>query len=139
VFGKVDMFWTYQLSYADMVKSDVVLSGANLQVIGQRSSSPSLSFAHLLSEQEFFELQDLLAAGYGFEDLTFYFKNGVNGSTRKSFMDSLSANQSKELCSIIASKPSSDQLRIIFGPANFAAKLNAAPLIGGLGFSEAFI
>jgi hypothetical protein len=45
-------------------------------------------------------------------------------------MDSLSANQSEELRSIIASKPSSDQLRIIFGPANYAAKLNAAPLIG---------
>jgi hypothetical protein len=62
--------------------------------------------------------------------LTFYFKNGDNSSARKSFMDSLSAGQLEELRSIIASKPSSDQLRIISGPANFTAKLNATPLIG---------
>jgi hypothetical protein len=93
-------------------------------------NSISLSFAHCLSKQEFYELQDLLAPGYGFDDLVFYFKKGDNGSARRSFMDDLSSAQIEDLCAIIASKPSSNQSKDIFGTPNFAPRKNFSSLIG---------
>jgi hypothetical protein len=45
-------------------------------------------------------------------------------------MDDLSSAQIEELCAIIASKPSSNQSKDIFGTPNFAPRKNFASLIG---------
>jgi hypothetical protein len=116
--GRTILALYWQKSYVDAAKPYIVLTSANLQLLGYKKA-PLLSFSNILLEQEFFELQDLLTAGYDFDDLVFYFQNGDNGSVRHSFMADLSLVQKEELWTLIASKPTTDQLKSIFGPLIF--------------------